>query len=56
MIKNLWDRIVTWLFSWQKEEKDPHVELYDGAEADGGADLMSEFVVLLVVFVDSDPD
>ena len=29
MIKNLWDRIVTWLFSWQKEEKDPHVELYE---------------------------
>ena len=29
MIKNLWDRFVTWLFSWQKEEKDPHVELYE---------------------------
>ena len=31
MIKNLWDRIVTWLFSWQKEEKDPHAELYEDA-------------------------
>ena len=29
MIKNLWDRFVTWLFSWQKEEKDPHTELYE---------------------------
>ena len=31
MIKNLWDKIVTWLFSWQKEknEKDPHLELYE---------------------------
>jgi hypothetical protein len=29
MIKNLWDRLVTWLFNWQKEEKDPHVELYE---------------------------
>ena len=29
MIKDLWDRFVTWLFSWQKEEKDPHVELYE---------------------------
>ena len=31
MIKNLWDRIVAWLFSWQKEkeEKDPHLELYE---------------------------
>ena len=32
------------------------IELYYGAEADGGADLMSDFVVLLVVFVYSDPD
>ena len=29
MIKDLWDRLVTWLFSWQKEKKDPHVELYE---------------------------
>ena len=29
MIKDLWDRVVTWLFSWQKEEKDPHIELYE---------------------------
>ena len=31
MIKNLWDRFVAWLFSWQKEkdEKDPHLELYE---------------------------
>ena len=29
MIKNLWDRFVTWLFSWQEEEKDPHAELYE---------------------------
>ena len=28
MIKNLWDRVVTWLFSWQKEEKDPHAEWF----------------------------
>ena len=32
------------------------IELYDGAPACGGADLISEFVVLLVVDVDSDPD
>jgi hypothetical protein len=30
--------------------------LYEGADADGGADLISEFVVLLVVDVDSEPD
>ena len=29
MIKNLWDRFVTWLFNWQEEEKDPHLELYE---------------------------
>ena len=29
MIKDLWNRFVTWLFSWQKEEKDPHAELYE---------------------------
>ena len=31
MIKDLWDRFVTWLFSWQKEkdEKVPHLELYE---------------------------
>ena len=29
MIKNLWNKFVNWLFSWQKEEKDPHVELYE---------------------------
>ena len=29
MIKNLWNRFVTWLFSWQEEEKDPHAELYE---------------------------
>jgi len=29
MIKDLWDRIVNWLFSWQKEKKDPHLELYE---------------------------
>ena len=28
----------------------------EGAEADGGADFISEFVVLLVVDVDSEPD
>ena len=28
MIKNLWDRFVTWLFSWQKEEKDPNAEWF----------------------------
>jgi hypothetical protein len=31
------------------------MELYDGAPADGGDDLISEFVVLLVVDVDSEP-
>ena len=30
--------------------------LYDGADADGGEDFISEFVVLLVVDVDSEPD
>ena len=29
MIKNVWNRFVSWLFSWQKEEKDPHIELYE---------------------------
>ena len=29
MIKDLWNRFVTWLFDWQKEEKDPHAELYE---------------------------
>ena len=31
MIKNLWDRFVAWLFSWQKDkdEKDPHLDLYE---------------------------
>ena len=29
MIKNLWNRFVSWLFSCQKEEKDPHIELYE---------------------------
>ena len=30
MIKNLWDKFTNWLFSWQeKEEKDPHTELYE---------------------------
>ena len=29
MIKKLWDRFVSWLFDWQKEEKDPHTELYE---------------------------
>ena len=28
MIKNIWNRFVNWLFSWQ-EEKDPHLELYE---------------------------
>ena len=32
------------------------IELYDGADADGGEDLISELVVLLVVDVDSEPD
>jgi len=30
--------------------------LYDGADAEGGEDFISEFVVLLVVDVDSEPD
>ena len=30
--------------------------MYDGADADGGEDFISEFVVLFVVVVDSDPD
>ena len=29
MIKNLWDKFTNWLFSWQKEEKDPHLQLYE---------------------------
>ena len=29
MIKNLWDKLVSRLFIWQKEEKDPHLELYE---------------------------
>ena len=31
MIKDLWDRFVTWLFSWQEqeEEKDEHLQLYE---------------------------
>ena len=29
MIKNLWNKFVAWLFDWQKEEKDPHTELYE---------------------------
>ena len=32
MIKNLWNRFASWLFSWQKkeeEEKDPHLQLYE---------------------------
>ena len=29
MIKNLWNKFVAWLFDWQKEEKDPHIELYE---------------------------
>jgi hypothetical protein len=30
--------------------------LYDGADADGGEDFISEFVVFVVVDVDSEPD
>jgi len=29
MIKNVWKKIVNWLFSWQKKEKDEHLELYE---------------------------
>ena len=29
MIKNLWNKFVDWLFSWQEEEKDPHIQLYE---------------------------
>ena len=29
MIKNLWNKFVAWLFDLQKEEKDPHIELYE---------------------------
>ena len=31
MIKNLWDKFTSWLFSWQKEkeEKDPHLQFYE---------------------------
>ena len=34
MIKDLWNRFVTWLFDWQKEEKDPHTELYEDIPKD----------------------
>ena len=30
MIKSLWNRFASWLFSWQEEEeKDPHLQLYE---------------------------
>ena len=29
MIKNLWKKFVNWLFSWQKKEKDEHLQLYE---------------------------
>ena len=29
MIKNLWKKFVDCLFSWQEEEKDPHIQLYE---------------------------
>ena len=29
MIKNLWNKFVDWLFSWQNEEKDEHLQLYE---------------------------
>ena len=31
MIKNLWNKFVGWLFSWQEqeEEKDEHLQLYE---------------------------
>ena len=29
MIKNLWNKFIGWLFSWQKEEKDEHLQLYE---------------------------
>ncbi len=29
MIKNLWNNFVGWLFSWQEEKKDPHLQLYE---------------------------
>ena len=30
MIKNLWNRFASLLFSWQEEEeKDPHLQLYE---------------------------
>ena len=30
MIKNLWNRFASRLFSWQEEEeKDPHLQLYE---------------------------
>ena len=29
MIKNVWKKIVNWLFSWQKKEKDEHLQLYE---------------------------
>jgi len=35
MIKNLWNKFVAWLFDWQKEEKDPHIELYEDVPEPG---------------------
>ena len=29
MVKKLWKKFVDWLFNWQKEEKDPHLELHE---------------------------
>jgi len=29
MIKKLCNKFVSWLFSWQEEKKDPHLELYE---------------------------
>ena len=29
MIKNLWKKFVSWLFDWQKKEKDEHLQLYE---------------------------
>jgi len=29
MIKNLWKKFVNWLFSWQKKEKDEHLQLHE---------------------------
>ena len=33
MIKNLWGKFTNWLFSWQEEKKDPHLELYEDVPA-----------------------